>query len=106
MDEFEILPPGRNVAGEAESLTDGEWERGLSTNLTAAFVAVRAVRKDSLVEVDDRREGDSERLQLSNFSIIEDRETLDLEIYITRIGEDPQDFWRAGVYRYRFTPPV
>ena len=64
-----------------------------------------AVKKSSLVVVDEKGKGDSERLHLSNFSVIEDVETKDLEIYITRVGEDPEDFWRSGVYRYRFSPP-
>lgn len=65
----------------------------------------RAVRKGSLVTVDDRRPGEPAALQLSNFALIENRETLDLEIYITRIGENPERFWSAGVYRYVFSPP-
>ena len=64
-----------------------------------------AVRKESLVRVDDRREGEPDRVQLSNFSVIENRETLDIEIYLTRIGEVPDHFWQGAVYRYIFTPP-
>jgi len=64
-----------------------------------------AVKRDSLVMVDDRRigEGDTEKLQLSNFSLLENRETFDLEIYITRIGQSDR-FWHAGVYKYTFHP--
>ena len=61
------------------------------------------VRKDSLVMVDDRRENEPEAVQLSNFCVLEDRETLDMEIYMTRIGEDPDHFWKSGVYRYVFS---
>ncbi len=64
-----------------------------------------AVKRDSLVLVDDRREGEAGRLQLSNWSLLEDRETLDIEIYITLLGLDAEDFWAAGVYRYVFSPP-
>jgi len=65
-----------------------------------------AVRKNSLVMVDDRRidEGDTEKLQLSNFAVVENRETLEIEIYITRIGQS-ENFWKAGVCRYIFAPP-
>lgn len=65
-----------------------------------------AVRRDSVQPVDDRRPEDSERLQLSNFSILEDRQTGDVEIYLTRIGESADHFWGAGVYRYIFSPPT
>lgn len=63
-----------------------------------------AVRRESLILVDDRRESDSERLQLSNFSVIENRETLDIEIYLTRIGTNKDHFWQAGVDKYTFAP--
>lgn len=64
-----------------------------------------AVLRESLVLVDSRREGDSERLQLSNFSVIENRKTLDIEIYLTRIGEKKDHFWQGAVHKYTFTPP-
>jgi hypothetical protein len=64
-----------------------------------------AVRKDGLLLVDDRREGDGPGLQLSNFSIVENRESGDIEIYLTRLGEHPERFWEAGVHRYLFSPP-
>jgi hypothetical protein len=63
-----------------------------------------SVIRDSVIVVDDRRPDDCEELQLSNFSVIEDRETLDFEIYITRIGSNPEHFWGAGVDRYVFSP--
>jgi hypothetical protein len=63
-----------------------------------------AVRKDSLIEVDVRGDDEPNVLQLSNFSVIENRETLDIEIYLTRLGEDPEHFWHAPVYRYSFSP--
>ena len=65
-----------------------------------------AVRKDSLVMVDDRRQGEPEGLQLSNFSVLENRETQDIEIYMTRLGEVPGHFWQGAVYRYTFSPPA
>jgi len=65
-----------------------------------------AVRKDSLVMVDNRRAGEPETVQLSNWSQLEDRESLDLEIYLSRIGEHPERFWESGVYRYVFSPPA
>jgi len=65
-----------------------------------------AVRRDSLVMVDDRREGEPEAVQLSNFNVLENRETLDIEICLTRLGENAERFWESGVYRYVFSPPA
>jgi len=65
-----------------------------------------AVRKDSLLLVDDRGPDEPTRLQLSNFAVIENRETQGIEIYLTRIGEDPDHFWLGNVYRYVFEPPA
>ena len=42
---------------------------------------------------------------MSNFGVLEDRETLNVEIYITLLGLNPLDFWRADVYRHVFSPP-
>ena len=63
-----------------------------------------AVRKDSLVLADWRGDDEPEEVQLSNFSVLENRETLDIEIYLTRIGEVPGHFWQGAVYKYVFTP--
>jgi len=65
----------------------------------------RAVKKDSLVLVDTRREGEPEGVQMSNWSLIEDRETLNVEMYLSRIGENAERFWESGVHRYTFVPP-
>ncbi|MBI2192326.1 MAG: exo-alpha-sialidase [Planctomycetes bacterium] len=64
-----------------------------------------AVLRSSLVLVDDRGKNEPERLCLSNFTVLEDRETLDVEIYMTRLGENAERFWETGTYRYRFSPP-
>jgi len=58
------------------------------------------------VKIDDRKENEPEELQLSNFSILENRETLDIEIYITKIGQIPDHFWQGAVYRYLITVPA
>ncbi|MCX5660448.1 MAG: sialidase family protein [Planctomycetota bacterium] len=68
--------------------------------------AKAGVIKSSVQSLDDRREGEPEALQLSNFSVIENRETLNIEIYITLLGLNAQDFWGADVYRYVFSPPA
>ena len=63
-----------------------------------------AVRKDSLMVIDDRRPDEPEGLQLSSFSVLENREMLDIEIMLTRLGEVPGHFWQGAVYRYTFSP--
>jgi len=66
-----------------------------------------ALIKDSLCVIDDYDpQKDTPILCLSNFYILEDRETLDIELYMNRIGEKgdgktfKDDFWTADVYRY------
>jgi len=61
---------------------------------------IPALKKGTVTVVDDRGPEDGPNVQMSNFSLLEDRETRDLEVYLTRIGEDPDDFWGADVYRY------
>ena len=63
-----------------------------------------AVRRDSVTTVDERGMDEPVALQLSNFSILEDRETQNIEIYLTRIGENAEHFWQGAVYRYVFSP--
>jgi hypothetical protein len=57
--------------------------------------------KDTFTIIDDRDpEKDAESLQLSNFSILENRETLDLEVCLTRLGSYKGDLWRSDAYKY------
>jgi hypothetical protein len=62
-----------------------------------------ALKRDTVTRIDYRREEDSPRVQLSNFSCFEDRRTHAVEIYLTRLGEDPDDFWGAAAYKYTLT---
>lgn len=60
-------------------------------------------KKHTLTVIDDRDpKKDSKHIQLSNFSLFENRETHDMEIYLTRIGEkgDGRDTWTADTYKY------
>jgi hypothetical protein len=57
-----------------------------------------------LIIVDDRAEYEPELMQLSNFQLMEDRKTLDIEIYMSRLGEYPLQTRRSGVYKYLYTP--
>jgi hypothetical protein len=60
-----------------------------------------ALKKSTLTTIDDRGAADTEQLQLSNFSVLENRETLDLELYLTRYGESQQHGPLSGnAYKY------
>ena len=49
--------------------------------------ATGAAIRDSLTVIDTRREGETERIQLSNFEILEDRETGILEVTLCKLGQ-------------------
>ena len=58
-----------------------------------------AIKKETLTVVEDRHPTDTPDIQFSNFSLLEDRETGDVELYMTRFGE--REDWRmADSYRY------
>ena len=64
----------------------------------------RLVKRDTLTVIDDRDpRNDSEHLQLANFSIVDDRETGQVEVYLIRLGErgGDDDVWTADACRYR-----
>ena len=55
---------------------------------------IAAIKKDTLTIIDDRDpEKDSKEVQLSNFSVFENRETGEIELYLTRYGERAD--WRT-----------
>ena len=62
------------------------------------------LRRDTVTLIDDRQPGEGAKMHLSNFSLLEDRETHDFEVYLTRLGADPEDFWGSDVYKYTLTP--
>lgn len=66
---------------------------------------IPAVRKNSLVVIEDRSKYEYEKIQFSNFSTLENRETLDIEVYITKIGSHADHPRQGPVYKYLFTPP-
>ena len=45
------------------------------------------LKKDTLTVIDTRQEGESDLLQLSNFFMLHDRETLHTELYLAKIGQ-------------------
>jgi hypothetical protein len=65
--------------------------------------SVPALKRDTVTVIDDRGPEDSDKLQLSNFTIFEDRETHRIELYLTRLGANPADFWGSDAYKYTLT---
>ena len=57
--------------------------------------------KETLTTIDTRGEGDGEQLQLSNFSLLQDRETGLIELYLSKLGQRPGHTWWADCWRYR-----
>lgn len=45
-------------------------------------------------------QGDGEQLQLSNFSLLLDRETGLIELYLVKLGQRKASTWRADCWRY------
>lgn len=65
--------------------------------------ATLGMRKGTVTEIDTRREGEGKMLQLSNFWIVEHSQTHDLEIYLTRLCENPAELFTANCYKYTVT---
>jgi hypothetical protein len=67
--------------------------------------AVPALKRKTVTAIDDRRPGQGAGLQLSNFSLLEDRETHNLELHLTRYGQEPnpKDWASADNYKYTLT---
>ena len=60
-----------------------------------------ALKRQTVTPIDDRQPGEHERLQLSNFEVLENRQTHVIKVYLSRYGENPDDYWAANSYRYR-----
>jgi hypothetical protein len=65
--------------------------------------AVPSLMKNTVTLIDDWHVGQSTSLQLSNFSLLENRETHHLDLYLAALGENPNDFWGANCYKYSIT---
>ena len=59
-----------------------------------------AIKRSTVTVIDDCRPGDSDSVQLSNFALIENRQTHDLEVYMSRLGANPKDFWGSDSFQY------
>ena len=66
--------------------------------------AQAALKRDTVTAIDDRRPGQGD-VQFSNFSLLENRETHDLELHLTTYGQEPQpaDWATADNYKYTLT---
>ena len=63
-----------------------------------------ALRRDTLTIVDDRDpHTDTDALHLSNFYVFENRETGEIELYLTRYGERASHRTHADAYKYTIT---
>ncbi|MBL4574940.1 MAG: exo-alpha-sialidase [Opitutaceae bacterium] len=62
------------------------------------------LERDSLDVIDQWAEGEPDSLNFSNFQILENRETLDIEITMTRGAAFSEPGWRSSVYQYIFKP--
>lgn len=65
----------------------------------------RAVlKKDTLTVIDTKREGESDKVQLSNFTVFEDRETFEFEVCLTKCNQiEGANAYFAETWKYRIT---
>jgi hypothetical protein len=59
-----------------------------------------ALKRATVTAIDDRLPGQNQTLQLSNFSLLENRQTREVELWLTRYGEDPANVFNADCYHY------
>ena len=79
------------LGAQRHALLDGQHHPGASRRQQPSVSALHrrnrrgspGVRRDSLLLVDDRGPDEPAELQISNFNVLEDRETLDIEICLT-----------------------
>ncbi|MBI2194896.1 MAG: exo-alpha-sialidase [Planctomycetes bacterium] len=69
--------------------------------------SIPAIKRKTVTIVDDRQSGEGKRVSLSNWSVFENRETHDFELYMSRYGakpecyeEDPRGHYSADAYQY------
>ncbi|MBN2562095.1 MAG: exo-alpha-sialidase [Phycisphaerae bacterium] len=63
-----------------------------------------ALKKSTVTVIDDRRPGQSDQIQFSNFSLLENRATHEFELIVTLLGERPGEHWAtADCYKYWLT---
>lgn len=66
--------------------------------------AIPALKRNTVTVIDDRAPEEGPDVQLSNFSLFEDRETHHLELYLIKFAADPKDVWQsADAFKYVLT---
>ena len=62
------------------------------------------LKKDTYAVIGQRDpEVESDQVQLSNFSIFQDRETKRLELYLTKVGSNKEEVFSADAWKYTIT---
>jgi hypothetical protein len=61
---------------------------------------IPALKKNTMTVIDERAPEDTAAVQFSNFTLLENRQTRDLEIYLTRLGENAGSTFSANAYKY------
>lgn len=64
---------------------------------------IPALKKSTVTAIDDKQPGQTDAVQFSNFSLLEDRENHSLELYMTLYSESPSGMYDADVYKYVLT---
>ena len=78
---------------------DGNWPR-YPLVIAEVDEKIPALKRSTVTAIDDRQPGQSPKLQFSNFSLLEDRETHNLELLLTTYGQDPANVRNADCYKY------
>jgi hypothetical protein len=80
---------------------NGSWPRSPLV-LAEVRESPFALKGETFCVIDDRHPADSPRLQLSNFRYYQDRQSGELCIHLTRLGERSAEQWKdADYYEYR-----
>ena len=58
------------------------------------------LKKDTLTMIDTVRYGETEKVQLSNFNILEDRKTGNFEIRLAKLGQRAESTWLCETWKY------
>ncbi len=117
-DDREVFYSASSIAQFVRSARNGKlyWIGNLSDHtadgndprypLVIAEVNDRGLlAKETLTTIDTRGKGDDAELQLSNFSILQDRETGAIELYLTKLGQRQGAKWHADCWRYFIEVP-
>ncbi|MCX7427865.1 MAG: dockerin type I domain-containing protein [Planctomycetia bacterium] len=64
---------------------------------------VPSIKKDTVTMIDTRQPGEASTIQFSNFSFLENKETRQLEMYVSPLGVNPNSLYEAPVRKYTLT---